>query len=179
MNRSTVLVVFACVLVIVSTVRCGSGGDPGTIEVITPGMSIELRGRGTTITVKSGEKQTVASGTYKTKSIRLVAYERASGGNIPWTIEVRSDFGRLATVDVAAGETTRIEAGPPFLVKAKVTPKKSGANRVVEIDMEIIGKAGEKYWHEIYRGRKLVPSPKCQLLDESGKVISKGTLDYG
>lgn len=179
MSRSLVLVVFVCALVGLSAVRCGSGGDPGTIEVITPGMTIELRRGGKTVTVKSGEKQTVAAGTYTTKLIRLVAYEQAGGRSIPWTMEVRTEFGKLAKIKVAAGETTRIEAGPPFQLRAKVIPKKSGSTRTVDIDVIIRAQSGVSYSHEIRRGRTPVPPPKCRVVDRSGRVLATGILDYG
>jgi len=178
-GRSLVLAACVCALVCVSSVRCGSGGGPGTIEVTTPGMTVELKGRGKTITVTSGETQTVAAGTYSTKLIRLVAYEQAGGRSIPWTMEVRTDFGKLAKVKVAAGETTRIKAGPPFQLRAKLIPKTSGSTRTVDMDVIIRAESGVGYSHEIRRGQRPVPPPRCRVVDRSGRVLAMGVLDYG
>jgi hypothetical protein len=180
MKRSAFLIVLACALAMVSTVQCGlGGGGKGTVEVVTPNMIVELKGQGKTITVKSGEKQTVSAGTYQTKRIRIVAYETAGGRNIPWTMEVRTGFGDLAKVKVRSGKTTRIEAGPPFQLRAKTTLQKSGSTRSVDIDVIIVGESGVNYSHEIRRGQTVMPAPKCRILDRSGKVLGAGVLDYG
>jgi mannose-6-phosphate isomerase-like protein (cupin superfamily) len=168
-----------CGLLVFSGTHCtGGGGGDGTIEVSGPGVTIEVSGPRTVI-VKSGDSVTAPAGTYKAKRIRVVGSENANGRAVPWTVDGKGSLGDLEKIKVRSGKTTTISAGPPFTVRAKTTVKGSGSQKVVDIQMELIGASGEQYNHEIHRGTTRVPPPQCRVVDRQGRVLAQGTLSYG
>ena len=168
-----------CGLLVVSGVQCiGGGGGDGMIEISGSGVTIEVSGP-KTMTIKSGQSVTAPAGTYKAKRIRVVAAENAGGRTIPWTVEGKGSAGELDRIKVRSGKTTTIKVGAPFTVRAKTTVKGSGSEKVVEIEMELVGASGEQYNHEIRRGATLVPPPRCRVVDRNQRVLTQGSLSYG
>ena len=74
---------------------------------------------------------------------------------------------------------TVIEAGPPFVARARINQTSSGSERIVHFDMVIIGKSGETYDQGICRGRVRMSSMQCRIIDEDKRIVAAGTVEYG
>ncbi len=79
-------------------------------------------------------------------------------------------WGDLSRIKVQNDTLTSLEFGPPLLIEPNV--QRDGSR--VSIGLSIIGQAGEHYQH-VRRG----PGPQVRIVDETGKVLSKGRFAYG
>ena len=88
-----------------------------------------------------------------------------------WRIDSFGPWEKLANIKVKNKETTRLELGPPFLIKTTV----SKSNSLVLINLLIIGRAGEHYSPAIM----ISASPELKIVDEAGNVLASGRFEYG
>ena len=84
-------------------------------------------------------------------------------------------WGTMATVKVSEGKTTVLKPGPPFLVKANVSPSSSR----VSIGFEFLGQAGEQYASSATKNGRRQSAPKVKIVDEEGKTLASGKFEYG
>jgi hypothetical protein len=164
----------------VSSTGC-TGGNPGYVKVTNPGVEVQFgTGWMRTVTVSSQSGPvTIPAGTYTPKAICLTEKESASAKSsekrATWTLTSKGPFENLESIVVEQGKTTTLDAGPPLTVTAY--PYQTGD--VVRMTVEVSGKAGEVY--PLTASRDGVPQrlPVIKILDESGKVLQSGNLEYG
>jgi len=96
-------------------------------------------------------------------------------GGDKWQLESRGPWGDLSTIRVKNNDTTVLKLGPPFQIKTKALFTGSK----VEIDFNIIGKAGEHYRNVITQNNKRAPAPKVKIIGEAGNVLASGKFEYG
>ncbi len=92
-----------------------------------------------------------------------------------WRIDSSGNWGKLANIKVKDNETTRLELGPPFLIKTAV----SKSDSLVLINLLIIGRAGEHYSAAIMRNGKTIARPELKIVDEAGNVLASDKFRYG
>jgi len=170
----------ALVLAIGLTSQVNSAAKSGgVIKVKTVGLVLEVKAPdGRPVSIPANREVAAPSGTYPT--VTLTQYAKDKSG--VWSIESKGPFGSVKTISVDDGQTTTVDAGAPLTVKTSVVPSKdpkTGAP-VVSIGLQIMGTANEVYSAAtIKRGTIVVPAPKVQILDESGRTLANGTFEYG
>jgi len=174
-------VVFA--LALATQVRSASPSF-GKIKVTTPGLVLELQdptSRNKRVNIPANQEIPAPPGTYKTTKLTQYAQDTSTARPTTWSIMCRSQFGNVATVTVAAGETTEVSAGAPLVVRADAQVVKDKAKGTsVSIGLGVYGSAGESYATDsIMQGKRRVPTPSLKILDENGKEMASGTFEYG
>ncbi len=145
----------------------------GYISVDTPGVKMQLRsGQFDKAKINPrGRPVKVSALVYNPQSLSIEAKKYDN----TWRINSFGPWGELASINVKDNETTRLELGPPFLIKTSVSKSSS----LVSIGLSIIGRAGEHYGAEIMKNGKRLPTPKLKIVDETGNVLASGTFEYG
>jgi hypothetical protein len=145
----------------------------GYIKVETPGIELHLRGGlAGGATIRSGSRPVeVAARKYRPSYLEATAKHNGS----TWKLQSHGPWGTLGKVLVAAGETTKIEAGPPLRIRPEV---RSYRGRV-SIGWAIYGRAGEKYRNIVWKDNRRVSAPQLRIIDRQGKVLASGRFRYG
>jgi hypothetical protein len=152
----------------------------GIIKVATPGVGLELKLNGKPTPVPNGKEVPIPAGTYTPASIQYFAPGAGTAKAGMWSIKCTAGFGKLATIPVQDGATTTVEAGPPFTLRASISPRQTPQGTVVSIGLAITGKAGEQYSAAtIMKGASISPAPQVRILDEKGAPLAQGTMEYG
>lgn len=145
----------------------------GYISIDTPGVKMQLRsGQFDKAKINPrGRPVKVSALVYNPQSLSI----EAKKDDNTWRIYSSGPWGKLAGIKVKNNETTRIELGPPFLIKPTVS--KSGS--IVSIGLSIIGRAGEQYSTAIMKNGKGLALPKLKIVDEAGNVLTTAKFEYG
>ena len=145
----------------------------GYISIDTPGVKMQLRsGQFDKAKINPrGSPVKVSALVYNPQSLSI----EAKKDDNTWRIYSSGPWGKLAGIKVKNNETTRLELGPPFLIKPTVS--KSGL--IVSIGLSIIGRAGEQYSIAIMKNGKGLAPPKLKIVDEAGNVLASGKFEYG
>jgi len=149
----------------------------GYIKVEAPGFETDLNLSGRwgskAISVSGSEAVGIRTGTYKPERIVV---RLAKSGDQWWTIFCRREpWGKLATINVAKGNTTALKLGPPLVTFMDVQHR----NRTVSIGLTLIGQAGEHYSPQVLTHNGPLPAPKVTIVDESGHELASGKFEYG
>jgi hypothetical protein len=181
--------VMAVVLSLAVAVTVQSATKPTGILKVPVGLSLELKVDGKPALVPTGRDVPSPVGTYTPASLTCGAMTTTGTGayarQVPpaWTIKVAPpNWGKLKEIKIVEGETTTIEAGPPFTLKTLVYAAKTAptGEKVIPFTVRIYGKAGELYdYNTLMAGSMNAPQIGLQVVDEKGKVLVTGTLPYG
>ncbi|MBP7052534.1 MAG: hypothetical protein KBE65_16090 [Phycisphaerae bacterium] len=126
------------------------------------------------MTVPAGQKElSLPVGKYSMARV-IVRAADASGSTLE--AACTRDFGTLSLFEVKAGETTRLDIGPPFTCTPRVAKTDDGT---VSIEPILTGRAGEEYSIIVKRNGKSVPAPAMTIVDEKGTVLETGKFEYG
>jgi len=169
----------AGVLVLVGGAVAAYAASAGKVKVATPGMVVEIEVRGRATPIPPNREVSLPVGEYKVKGLKLHAQGVYKGEPVIWRIDGATPLGKLTEVEVTSGQTTTVEGGEPLTVKTPVSISKKGPTTTVSIGLQYVGKAGENYRPVVYRGRVRVPSPKIQIVGESGNVVVTSAFEYG
>jgi hypothetical protein len=176
----TMRVAVAAMLVGLSATVLLSAANGGKLKVVTPGMILELMVFGQKAAIPANKEASLPPGEYKPTGIELYARGVDNKGKIVlWKVTSSGPFGKLATISVAEGQTTEVEGGEPITVKASCSIQAQGTTKSVYVGLAYIGKSGEMYSPVVYRGAMQAPAPQLQFSDESGKVLSTASFEYG
>jgi len=147
----------------------------GRVEVRAGGADAVLNLRagffGTATVRSSTAPAEVKARIHRPKRLKL----SMKGDDDTWQFESTGPWGEMSTVKVKNGDTAVLELGPPFTIK----PEVRGARPQVSIDLKIYGRAGEQYSNVIMRNGKRIASPKLEIVDEKGNVLTTGRFEYG
>ena len=77
--------------------------------------------------------------------------------------------------EIRKGETTVLNLGPPLTFHTRVAEDEEG----VSINLELLGKGGERYFPYPRTNAKGVGDAKLKILDENGAEIGSGEIEYG
>lgn len=147
----------------------------GAIDVRAGGADVDLN-----LSCGLFGKATIHSGTspaeirariHRPKSLRLSMQQDGD----TWQFESTGPWGEMSTVKVRNGDTAVLELGPPFTIK----PVVRGARPQIFMDLKIYGRTGEQYRNVIMRNGKRIASPKLEIVDEKGNVLTTGRFEYG
>jgi len=149
----------------------------GYIRIDAPGFETDMNLRrgwlSKTVTISGSEPVKVRAGAYKPERA-VVRMEKDE--HTWWSIICRNGpWGKLATINVAGGNTTILKLGPPLTVQADVQRK----GRAVSIGLSMIGQAGEHWSAEVLTSKGPLPAPKVRIVDETGEVLASGKFEYG
>ena len=155
----------------------------GTLKV-PAGLSLELKVDGKPAQVPTGRDVPTPPGAYEPASLTCGATGPGliKGKSDIWTIKVAApNWGKIKEIPVTEGETTTVDAGPPFVLKTLVYKSENGsAGKVIPFTLRVFGKAGELYdLNTFKRGLAQAPQVALQVVDEKGTVLTSGTLPYG
>jgi len=176
----TMRVAVAALLVGLSATVLLSAANGGKLKVVTPGMILNLMVFGQKAAIPANKEASLPPGEYKPAGIEIYARETgATGETVLWKLTTTGPFGKLATINVAAGQTTEVEGGEPITIKVSCNILAQGTTKALYIGLAYIGKSGETYPPVVYRGKTQMPAPKFQIVDESGKVLTTGSFEYG
>ena len=157
-----------------------SAANGGKLKVVTPGMLLNLTVFGQKSAIPANKEAPLLPGEYKPASIEIYARETdAKGKVVLWKLTSTGPFGKLATINVAAGQTTEVEGGEPITIKVSCNVLAKGTEKFLYIGLAYIGKSDETYPPVVYRGKTQMPPPKFQIVDESGKVLTTASFEYG
>ena len=181
MKRFSLAAVIALSLALAVTVQ--SATQPTGALNVPSGMGLELKIAGKTVPVPvpTGKDVPLPAGKYQPASLTC-------GAIAPTTKEIWSikclgpTWGKIANIQVTEGQTTTLEAGPPFTLKTVVYKTETAPNggKVVPVTLHVYGKAGELYdLNTFRRGALQAPNLTLQIVDEQGKVLASGILPYG
>ena len=168
------LLVLAALSVVVLMVRARQAGSM-RIEAAGCSADLDLRGGwwNRTVSVSGSEPVEVQAGTYKPERA-VLRVEKDS--NTWWAILCRrGPWGKLATINVATGQTTVLKVGPPLEIRTDV--QRNG--QAVSIGLSLVGRADEHYSAQVLTPKGPLPAPKITIVDEAGKVLAAGNVEYG
>ena len=173
--------------VLAMTVLAGAAwaGQPakqttGIVKVVTPGLVVELKVAGKPAVIPSGQEVRLPVGNHSPLSMTYFAQEPGEKARpITWSIKSTYGFGKYDYVNVREDATTTVDAGPPFVLKARFTPYESNSLRLA-MSLTILGKAGERYNPAtIQRAGAPVRPPQFKIIDEKGATVGQGVLTKG
>ena len=145
MKRFSLVAVVALSLALAVTVQ--SATQPTGALNVPSGMGLQLKVAGKTapVPVPTGKDVPLPAGKYQPASLTC-------GAISPTTKEVWSitclgpNWGKIANIQVTEGQTTTLEAGPPFTIKTIMyVPENTPQGKVWSFTMRVFGKAGELY----------------------------------
>ncbi len=145
----------------------------GYINVDTPGVGIHLCGGWfdeATVTSDVGLAK-VNARIYSPEYIFIEAKQN----DAIWRIDSSGPWGKLENIKVKNKETTRLELGPPFLIKTAVSESDSS----VLVNLLITGRAGEHYKAAVTKNGKTIASPGLKIVDEAGNLLASDKFRYG
>jgi len=149
----------------------------GYIKIEAPGFETDLNLSGRwgskAISVLGSAPVGIRTGTYKPERI-VVRLTKTS--DQWWSILCRREpWGKLATINVAKGETTTLKLGPPLVIRTDVQRR----NSTVSIGLTVVGQAGEHYSPQVLTHNGPLPAPAVTIVDESGQELASGKFEYG
>ena len=149
----------------------------GYIKIEAPGFETDLNLSGRwgskAISVLGSEPVGIRTGTYKPERIVV---RLAKSGDQWWSIFCRREpWGKLATINVAKGNTTALKLGPPLEMRTDVQRN----NRTVSIGLKLVGQAGEHYSPQVLTHNGPPTAPEIKIVDEAGTVLASGNFEYG
>ncbi len=153
-----------------------AAANTGTLKITTPGMVLKLKIQGKDYPIPPNKAVSLPAGAYKTAGIELYAPEPRTR-NL-WRLNGGAT-GKLAQVEIKAGEETTVEGGQPITVRAPVSMSTKAGLTTVLIGLAYNGTSGEYYSSVVYKGRARVPNPKLLVVAENGQVIHKAQFEYG
>jgi len=200
------LLIFTGILIMLGGTWTAAQGaaKAGALKVDTPGMVLTIKagkdkatGKKKEVPVAPGKEMALPTGTYQVSSVGLFAQDAAK---TVWGLETLGELGKLASVEVADGQTTTVQGGGPLQVKTSVSittsapPAKAASKaktaatvalppvpkgKTVTVLVRYVGQSGEQYGPKVMQGKR--PGPRCvvRLVDEEGKVLSQGEYTYG
>jgi len=145
------------------------------IEAVGCNADLDLRGGwwNKAVSVSESNSVEVQAGTYKPERA-VLRVEKDS--NTWWAILCRrGPWGKLATINVATGQTTVLKLGPPLEIRTDV--QRSG--QAVSIGLSLFGRAEEHYSAQVLTPKGPLPAPKVTIVNEAGKVLASGNVEYG
>jgi hypothetical protein len=119
------------------------------------------------------KERSLPAGKYTVARVEIRAQDSSRS---TWETICAGKFGSLSLFEIKAGETTRLEMGPPFTVTPNVVKTDEGT---VFIDPILTGRAGEGYSTVVRRNGQTVPAPALAILDEKGNVLVTDRFQYG
>ena len=167
----------------VSTPTSAASAPTGTVKVSTPGVTVNLSGGGVRdVSITSGRPATLPAGTYTATRVSYAKAVEKDGQKETWTFgtfrEVLRATGRPCYVKVTEGEVTSLEHGPPLVANVKVgKPRYQDGGRIVTIDLELTGQAGEVYG-SFRKSGQLPPCPTVTVIDGKGIEIAQGHIGF-
>jgi hypothetical protein len=144
----------------------------GTLEIATPGGSVELQKLFGSQTVSSAAPARLGSGTYAVKSVTL---EKSSGSD-SWTVSTTGPLAKLAKVTIEKDKTTTLNFGPPFTVKSEIQQENPSS---ISVGFLMTGSAGEQYLADITKNDLVLGPPAVKILDANGAVLASGKFKFG
>ena len=168
------LVILAALSVAVFLVHARQAG---CIRIEAAGCDADLNLRGgwwnKAVSVSGSDSVEVQAGTYKPQRAVLRVEEDSDTW---WAILCRrGPWGKLATINVASGQTTVLKLGPPLAIRTDVQRK----GQAVSIGLSLIGRAGEQYSPQVLSSDGPSPAPKLRIVAEAGTVLASGQFEYG
>lgn len=172
-----IIVIPLIIVVLIGIIFLYYSQQTGYIKIDVPGFEadLSLRGPGGAKTISASDitPQEIRAGTYKPERA-VVRFTKTS--DQWWAIFCRSEpWGKLATVNVAEGQTTVLKFGPPLAIRTDAQPK----NQTVSIGLSLVGRAGEHYNPQVLMPKGRPPAPKIKIVDEAGNVLASGNFEYG
>jgi hypothetical protein len=145
----------------------------GYISVDTPGVILNLYG-GWFDEANIASDEGPAKVNARMYSPEYILIEAKQNDDI-WRIDSSGPWGKLENIKVKNTETTRLELGPPFLIKTTVSKSDSS----VLVNLLIIGRAGEQYSAAAMKNGKTVARPGLKIVDEAGNLLASDKFRYG
>jgi len=145
----------------------------GTLEKCSPDVGIVLVSENGVVFLDAGEKGEwkVPAGEYSTSYFRLSSKK----GGVDWTLHGNSAGRDLSKISIQPGQTTALKVGAPLTPKFQVTWSGDTAN----IGFSLCGAGGEIYEAGGHLGGNRQPPPDFKILNREGKVLERGTFEYG
>ena len=100
---------------------------------------------------------------------------RLRTGDDTWKMTCWYGTGTLGDFRIDAGQTTRLDFGPPFTAKVKVTQH----NRKVLLGVNFKGAGGEQYHLNIQKNDEVIEAPSFSIAAEDGTILHTGQFEYG
>jgi hypothetical protein len=125
--RKCLAVLAVLVMVGAALAASDSSRQVGALKVATPGMILKIKGAASStmvgksqeIPVPPNKEVPLQPAKYEVAGITLCAQDKAKD---IWSLESRPKaLGKLASVEVAAGQTVTVEGGAPLVIKTTVT----------------------------------------------------------
>jgi hypothetical protein len=172
-----ILVIPVIIVVLIGIIFIYYSQQTGYIKIETPGFETDLnlssRWGSKAISVSGSEPVGIRTGTYKPERI-VVRLTKTS--EQWWSILCRREpWGKLATINVAKGNTTALKLGPPLEIRTDVQRR----NRTVSIGLALVGQAGEHYSPQVLTHNGPLPAPAVTIVDESAQELVSGKFEYG
>ena len=172
-----IIIIPVIIVVLIGLIIFYYSQQTGYIKIEAPGFETDLNLSGIwgskAISVSTSEPVGIRTGTYKPERI-VVRLTKAS--DQWWSILCRREpWGKLATINVAKGNTTALTLGPPLEIRTDVQRK----NRTVSIGLALVGQAGEHYSPQVLTHNGPLPAPAVTIVDESGQELASGKFEYG
>ena len=101
-----------------------------------------------------------------------LTFTDSDGGELELFADFRNDT-RKGLFEIAEGQTTTLNPGPPFTVKTDINTQSSDK---LSINAGLVGNEGESYGLRIERSAK---RPELKILAENGDTLHTGTMEYG
>jgi hypothetical protein len=160
-------------LVLCSPVRADG---KGSLKLAPEDMGIEIElTNQKVISIPPNGSVSLPAGTYSLKSFTLVGKQSGKA----WKIKCPKPFGKMESFSVTEGETTTLDIGPPFFLRASAIKMPPQFGRTVAIGLVVQGKSEEMYSPAVTVGSQQVPPPKFKIVTEKGKTLAAGQLEYG
>ena len=172
-----IIIIPVIVVVLIGIFFLNYSRQTGYIKIDVPGFEADLSLRGPggakTISASDIKPQEIRAGTYKPERA-VVRFTKTS--EQWWAIFCRNEpWGKLATINVAEGQTTILKFGPPLVVFTDMQRK----GQSVSIGLSLVGRAGEHYSPQVLIPKGRPPAPKIKIVDEAGTVLASGNFEYG
>jgi hypothetical protein len=172
-----IIVIPVIIVVLIGLIFLYYSQQTGYIKIEAPGFETDLNLSGRwgskTISVSGSEPVEIRAGTYKPERI-VVRLTKA--GDQWWSILCRNEpWGKLATINVAKGNTTALKLGPPLEMRTDVQRN----NLTVSIGLTLVGRAGEHYSPQVLTPNGPPSAPKIKIMDQAGNILASGKFEYG
>ncbi len=118
-------------------------------------------------------KWDLPTGRYVTRGLALSATDEKGDR---WVLRMGSKLGKLSTFRIREDETTSVKMGPPLTVQ---TDARQASRGQVAIGLSVTGQGGEEYTAGVTKNGSTGSPPKFKIVDESGKVLTSGAVEYG
>lgn len=139
----------------------------------TPDVALVLVSEKSVVLLDSGDagKWKVPADDYSTSYFRLSSKK----GGADWTIHGNKPGPGLEKIAILPGQTTALKMGVPLTPKFEVSWRGDDAS----IGFSLGGVGGETYEAGGRMGGNRQPPPDFKILNRDGKVLARGTFEYG